>query len=212
MTENNIPYIKHNRERICQGDILTDLKYPEKYLPHHPEDYSSKERDEEEKGLYIPYLVVLTQDCDLEGDYRNRNDILKIDCDTQEDCRKDDITQDKFIQSVLICPAYPAGILKKGEHLGDLDFVMQNFKKSSTMWNSVRNNTNPRYHFLRKNVEMGIPDMVIDFKHYFTVPREILYDKLENHYLATNNRLYREFLSQRFAFYLSRIGLPPIKK
>jgi hypothetical protein len=211
MTEDDSPYTTHNRERICQGDILRDLKYPEKYLPQHPEDYSSEESDEDQKALYIPYLVVLTQDCDLEGDYRNRNDILTFDCDTQEDCRKDKITQDKFIQSILICPAYPAKILKKGEHLGDLDFHMQNFK-SGTMWNSIKNNTNPRYHFLRKNSEMGVPDMVLDFKHYFTIPREILYDKLEKHYLATINRLFRELLSQRFAFYLSRIGLPPIKK
>lgn len=192
-------YYKHGEERICQGDIFRDLKYPERYLPQ------DHELDVEE--LYIPYLVVLTQDCDLLSDFRNRNNILKIDCDTGEDCSTEK-NHDKILQSILVCPAYPAKLLKKGKHLEGLRFQMQNFNKKSTMWNFVITNQNPRYHFLEGEIDLQMPEVVIDFKHYYTIPREILYEKLEKDYLQSLNELFREELSHRFAHYLSRVGVP----
>ena len=79
---------------------------------------------------------------------------------------------------------------------------------SNTKWNFIKNNQDPRYHFLRKDLDLQVPELVIDFKHYYTIPRDFLYEKIEHHYLGTMSELFREFLSQRFAFYLSRIGLP----
>jgi hypothetical protein len=197
----NTIYEYHDRSRICQGDLFRDLEYPEKYLP--------KEHELDVEALKIPYLFVLTQDCDLLSDCRNRENISVADCDTGE--TESNNNHDKYLQSILICPAYPAKLLKKGDHLKRLKLKMFNFNKtSSTVWNFVTNNQNPRYHFLEKKMEFQIPELVIDFKHYYTIPRDILYTKVEEHYLGTLNELFRELLSQRFSFYLSRIGLPLI--
>lgn len=199
-------YVEHDLKRIFQGDILRDFKYPAWNL--------ARKVDGELIELTIPYLIVMTQDCDLESDRRNHDDLFKLlgeDCnylDEEKESEKEN--HDKFLHSILVCPAYPAKQLKKGNHLKGLGLKMQKID-SSTQWNFIKNNQNPRYHFLRKDVELQIPDLVIDFKHYYTVPRDILYDTIKDHYLGTISELFREFLSQRFAFYLSRIGLPIIK-
>lgn len=198
-------YVKHDLDRICQGDILRDFQYPAWNLPQDTEG--------ELIELSIPYLVILTQDCDLESDCRNHDDLFKLlgeDCIPPEENKENKKkSHDKFLHSILVCPAYPAKQLKKGTHLKGLGLEMQKID-SSTQWNFIKNNQNPRYHFLRKDRELQIPESVIDFKHYYTVPRDILYNEIENHYLGTISELFREFLSQRFAFYLSRIGLPII--
>jgi hypothetical protein len=55
-----------------------------------------------------------------------------------------------------------------------------------------------------------LPDLVIEFKQYYTIPTHILYRFYENHFVGSLKPLFRENISHRFAFYLSRIGLPNI--
>src|SRR3990172_3977615 len=80
--------------RIHQGDILRDLKVPG-IIGGEQLTVSV---------LTLPYSVVMTQDCDLEWDFVFRNDSSKP-------------THDKYLQSILLCPAYPGESLKLGEHL-----------------------------------------------------------------------------------------------
>lgn len=188
-------YEKHDKTRICQGDILKDFEYKEVYSESEFIDWD------------IPYIVVLTQDCDLESDHRNRNKMSLLDCDTGESA-DEEVTQDKFLQSILVCPAYPAKDLRKGIHLNGLDLTMESY--NSDRWYPIKTNLNPRYHFLKKQLDMQIQDLVIDFKQYYTIPRNTIYRKYDDKYIGTLNELFRESLSQRFAFYLSRIGLPVI--
>lgn len=61
---------------------------------------------------------------------------------------------------------------------------------------------------LEGKTELGVPEFVIDFKHFFTVPVDVVYKQRKTIYIATIGELYREELSQRFANFLSRIGLP----
>ena len=82
----------------------------------------------------------------------------------------------------------------------------------SKRWKIVQNNQNPRYHFLKGEKMYQVPNIVIDFKHYYTIPRDELYKNYKNHYIGSINELFREALSQRFAYYLSRIGLPLMDK
>jgi len=195
-------YYKHELGRIFQGDILRDFEYPGWNLPRDSEDTKGELIE-----LKIPYIVILTQDCDLESDSRNHDDFLGNDCTSNEPQEENKISHDKFLHSILVCPAYPAKQLKKGSHLNGLGLRMQKIN-SNTQWNNIKNNQNPRYHFLKKDIELQIPELIIDFKHYYTIPRDILYVEIEKHYLGSISELFREFLSQRFAFYLSRIGLP----
>ncbi len=180
-------YIKHAEHRICQGDILNNIIIRE---------YFTASGSLEVEETKLPYCVVLTQDCDLEQDFKSRN---KVDGD-----------QDKYIQSVLICPAYLSEQLKDGNHLSEKEYRMQ--KINSNSMNTIKNNSNPRYHYLEQNNEFQIPDLIIDFKHYFCISVTELKSFYEDkNYLATIGELFRENLSHRFAHYISRIGLPEIE-
>lgn len=183
-------YIRHNSDRICQGDIFRDFNYQEKVEIINKKIKVYKR--------IIPYLIVLTQDCDLESDFRNFQQL--------------DDNHDKILQHILVCPAYPSEKLREGTHLKESKFNMQ--KINSNLWSQVKSNNNSRYHYLNKNKnkELQISEFVIDFKHYYSIPRDELYNNYPKLYLGTLNELFRERLSQRFANYLSRIGLPDLKK
>jgi hypothetical protein len=99
--------------------------------------------------------------------------------------------------------------VRLGTHLEELNLTME--KLNSDRWNLIKTNQNSRYYFLDKQSDLQIPDLVIDFKHYYSIQRDILYKEIKRHYIGSINELFRECLSQRFAFYLSRIGLPLIK-
>lgn len=179
-------FIKHSEERICQGDILRDFEYLE-YTPNSKKTGSGIEKN-------FPYLLVLSQDCDLDLDCKYRTN------------SKDN--QDKFLFSILVCPGYLAEELREGTHLREYELKMQTIDKER--WRNIKNNQNPRYHFLKGEKTFQIPDLVLDFKHYYAILRDVLYDNFKDCYIGSINELFREALSQRFAYYLSRIGLPTI--
>lgn len=178
-------YFKSAAERFEQGDILRDVKVIE-WADREAGDINLRERT-------LDHCVLLTQDCDLEHDYNNR-------------LAQEKTTNDKYLQFILLCPAYHAETLRLGEHLKDFNMKMQ--RLGSDDWGKLKNNNLYRYHFLERDLELQVPDLVVDFKHYLTVPRDILYrPEYMNNYLATVEIMYRDCLSSRFAHYLSRIGL-----
>lgn len=146
----------------------------------------------------LPYIIVLTQDCDLEWDFNNRS---------QPASEK----HDKYLQTILICPAYNAEVFRIGDHLKSIGLKMHEWKKSED-YKRITQQNHARFHFLEKNQALQVPQLIVDFKHYYTIPRDPLYKMYAEHYLATINHLFRESLSQRFSSYLSRIGLPDIKE
>ncbi|MEA3282021.1 MAG: hypothetical protein U9Q68_05595 [Euryarchaeota archaeon] len=139
----------------------------------------------------------MTQDCDLEQDYKNRS----------EEVRE---KHDKYMQSILVCPAYPAEKFRVGEHLERINYVMENW--GGKQFKKIKDQKYERFHFLGADSKMQVPELVIDFKHYYTIPRNAIYIILDEHYLVTIRELFRESLSQRFSYFLSRIGLPDLKE
>ena len=184
-------YRENDSGRIVQGDILKDVIFIEWNIDdsdHNNYTYDPKE---------LPYVVILSQDCDLLSDYNNRKDI---------NAEK----HDAYLQSILVCPAYLAKELRAGTHLKDFDLIMQ--KKNSDKYSGIKDNLDPRYHYLQGNPGLQIPELVVDFKHYYTLPRNYIYNiHNSNQYVASLSELFRESLCQRFSFYLSRIGLPEIE-
>jgi len=141
--------------------------------------------------VHHPLAVILTQDCDLEQDFK---------------ARQGHVAADKQIPSLLFCEVATAEDL--------YGFVKQTNKK---LWDRIRINKDERYHFLQKvepgddALGQGLPEMGIDFKRYFTIPTDELYRRVE---LSEAQRRcilqspYLEHLSSRFAYYLSRVALP----
>ena len=175
--------------RMCQGDIFSnvDVVLANKVVLSDSGNSISGE------VLTYNYCVALSQECDLLQDFISR----------KEDASK----HDKYLINVLFAPAYVAEMLRDGTHLKDADLAME--KYNSARWGEISKNNNSRYHFLSSFTNYNVPNLVIDFKHMFTLSREYFYNEvLDSSYVASLAYLSRELLSQRFCNYLSRIGLP----
>lgn len=179
-------------ERIKQGDIIADVEYVEYVDVVNGVIKISK--------IKFPLVVVLTQDCDLTWDFDSR--------------KRATGTQDKYLFSVIVAPLYNYEHFIAGEHLSELGQKMQTISPKLTKTDNrfLRNNENPRYHFLEFDENVPVVNSVIDFKHYFTVNVTRLQEHKAEHYICTVSDLFRERISQRFANYLSRIGLPEMIK
>lgn len=184
----NAAYFKSESARYEQGDIFRDVTLIE-WAELEGEELKLVNRS-------LQYCVLLSQDCDLEHDFNNRSE-------------EKPAKTDKFLQSLLICPAYPAVEFRAGNHLKLFGMQMENF--NSARWPLIEQNNNPRYHYLQEKLDLQVPPLVVDFKHYLTAPRNVFYrEQFHDHYVATMEILYRDNLSGRFAHYLSRIGLPEL--
>jgi len=188
LSEIKTPYVRQPLARYQQGDILRDFAVSEVT--------SASEGEVEVRQRVMPYCVLLSQDCDLEHDFNNRN-------------VKGGTDHDKYLRSVLLCPSYLGDPFRQGEHLGSDQLKMRRIP--SDEWKKLKSNQIDRYHYLEPLPDLQVPELVVDFKHYFTVPLEVVYRaEQKSSYLATIEILYREHLSTRFAHYLSRIGLPEL--
>lgn len=184
-----IQVITDSEPRVCQGDILSDV--------HYIEDIEIDGDSIEVKRILFPYIIVLTQDCDLQQDHGVRWPKDKVPPN-----------QDKKILSALVAPLYNAEHVFTGSHLSDLTMTMEAIKKSGTKGGMLVQNGTPRYHYLKFGPNVQIVDCVIDFKHYFSVNTARLTKHKQDHFVCKVGELYREDISQRFAAFLSRIGLP----
>jgi hypothetical protein len=144
--------------------------------------------------VVFPLAIVLTQDCDLEQDYRFRAETLP--------------TQDKWLISVLMAPLYNLEHVYQGEQLSELGIRMERVPKAGNTGNFLRNNERPRYHYLDFEENVPIVPSVIDFKHYFSATVNYLMEIKPSAYVCSVAPLFREDIAQRFAGYLARIGLP----
>ena len=171
---------------VQQGEVFRDI--------HMIGDVTEDEGILNVGRISFPYVIVLTQECDLEEDFRLRS----------TNSEKDKL--DKLLLSVLVVPLYNAEHLKDGKHLSELDINGEYI--NSDRWGPVKRNLMPRYHYLEFPENTRLVPLVLDFKHYFSVNLEYLKRVREEHYITTVAELFRERISQRFANYLSRIGLP----
>lgn len=176
-------YAKHNNDRVCQGSLI--------------ENFPVEFKTVEDSQLIIlratfPYLIVLSQDCDLEQHHAS----------FQNSERKDD---GKILETFLVCPAYLSSEFKAGTHLNELNKNME--KWGGDLWKQIQNNLHPRFHFLKTKQEFGVPELVADFKHYYTI-NYLEFQKSQSTINIRLDILFREDVSLRFANYISRIGLP----
>lgn len=139
-----------------------------------------------------PFAILLTQDCDLDQDFNARSK-------TQ--------VNDKILPAVLFCEVATA------------DELFDRLGGRQAEWKrlNIDKNKNERYHFLQlvdpscDAQQIGLEEMGIDFKRYFTIPLAEVYRRIE---LGEAKRRcvlvspYLEHLSSRFAYFLSRIALP----
>lgn len=175
-------------QRVRQGDVFKDIDF----IEHVTEADGVLEVSK----ITFPFVIVLTQDCDLEQDFKFRWSGEKK------------ATQDKWLLSVLVAPLYNAEHVYNGTHLEGLARLMEPLKGGKTKLQFLHNNQFPRYHFLQFPAGVPVVNSVVDFKHYFSVNVETLKTLASTNFVCSVAPLYREDISHRFASFLSRIGLP----
>ncbi|MDP9174676.1 MAG: hypothetical protein M3O30_12535 [Planctomycetota bacterium] len=136
------------------------------------------------------YAMVLTQDCDLESDFRGR---------------PQDSEGHQCIPNVLLCEAIETETLKGRVPSG------------KDIWKRIIQNKDERYHCLEcvpaeHDLEgSGMCSIGIDFKRYFTVPTDEIYRRIEIGQARRRCVLitpYAEQLLDRFFHFQARIPIP----
>ena len=111
------------------------------------------------------------------------------------------------VENVLVCPyatfkQFLLNSLKPDEKLSK--------GKIKNDFNDFRKGNQPNYHLLDKDPTVGLSDyLVVDFRNVFAVHIDFLKSHVEP--IANRVRLlppYREHLSQAFARFFMRVGLP----
>lgn len=167
--------------QLRQGEIISELR-------HYKLDVNSIESEQPVFDCEThPYAVVMSQDCDLDWDYRARNGLAN---------------EGKLLPSVLFCVADAALDARPNVEPG--------------LWKKVTQNKDERYHVLTAVsadtdlLSENVPALALDFKRYFTIATEDVYAQI-NKNADRHARLaspWREHLSQRFFVFQARIGLP----
>jgi len=132
--------------------------------------------------IRFPHVIVLTQACDLE--------------------------HGTCLLSVLVAPLHNAEHLFNGAHLGELGLPAERIKKDGTRGRNIAQNSEPRFHYLRFPDGVQLPDLIIDFRQYCSLNVDYLTGVKSTRLAWTVPPLWRDHISQRFAAFLARIGLP----
>lgn len=187
--------------KIHQGDIFKNVPYLENYT-------EKADRTFELNLLKFPYAIVLTQECDLEH-HNNDREKIKSAIDVGAS-----IKHDKFLVSLLCAPLYNAQQLYDGSHLSELEFShneksirIEAERKNREQRIYIQQNREPRYHYIEFDGDVDIVPSVIDFKHYFSISFLHVENQIHDR-ICSVDPIFRELISQRYANYLSRIGLP----
>ena len=169
-------------ERLSQGDIFEDIEIVE--------DIHIEESIIRVQKIIFPYVVCLNQECDLKTDFFKKNNLI---CDSN-------------LLHIAIAPAFIFDQFLNGTHWGNIFTNNPAQKRGDTTIKKIIDNEIPRYHYL-KFPEDEMPELIIDFKHFFTINKNVLYKQIDKR-LSSLDILFREKINQRFSYYISRIGLP----
>ena len=171
---------------------------------------------------YPWYIKLSQQDCSIQqGDFIsecpivippknlseiNQEDSVGISIETfdviviSQSC---DIKQNN-LDVILVCPYFIFDLLCE-----NLNY--NNKSKRKGLFNDIKNGRRFSFHMLNKSEEIGIKDyLIIDFRNIFGINIDVL----KNHIIINNHpriRLappYKEHLSQAFAKFFMRVGLP----
>ena len=136
------------------------------------------------------YAILMTQDCDLDLDYK---------------ARRGQVGNDKILPDLLFCQALPADDLRG----------RQNIK--SDIWRRITTHTHERYQVLptipsdKDLLGDGVPSLGLDFKRFFTMPVDEIYRRIELDQTRRRCYLkspYLEHLSNRFTHFQGRVAVP----
>lgn len=193
--------IADKSEPLRQGEIITDLTRAVLDLDQLPHGKFPESGIAQFRQLMYRFAIVVSQDCDLEQDFRVRQlgDEDEID-------RK----RVRLLPEVLFCVAEAATILKTEPYKNALG-------RSTSRAKLVQENKDERFHYLAEvpsdqdSLGAGIAPLLIEFRRYFTIPTDEIYRRIEQRAAFRRCVLvppYRDHFATRFHYYQYRIALP----
>lgn len=191
-------------ERLYQGEILTGLVRVRQSLDSIGlEDIGVDE-------VVHPYLIVMTQDCDLAQDATARE--LRAQVAKDQSLLSDPELKKKFdnapklqVENILFCEA-----------ISTLD-MKTSVPPGKDIWKRIIQNKDERYQCLESVPPVhdlagsGMPSLGCDFKRFVTIPTDEVYRRIELSPVLRRARLitpFAEHLLHRFGNYQCRIPLP----
>jgi hypothetical protein len=188
MEERTIYQASNNSSSLRQGEILTGVI---QYKPVVSE-LLQEDRELSFDPVLHPYSIVVTQDCDLDWDYRARQ--------TQNS------QPSKLLNSVILCEISTARELR--DTADDMN---------SSAWKLVVSHRHERYYFFEKippsleTEQKGLPELTADFKKIFGIDGATLYHQIELGKVKRRAVLanpYLEHFSRRYHNFHGRVALP----
>lgn len=205
-------YVRHNSLSLKQGEIISDLvefKLQTSEVKSINDVYKTAKFD----SITHAYVIVVSQDCDLEWDYR---------------ARSGKASEDKLLAHILFCALFT------------LDEVRSRSGLKSELWKRVKQNQDERYHHLdeallmsaeqctnesiaaihkmssedfHKKYETGeiVPELVADFKTTFSLPTEFTYWLVSTGQANRKGALFPPYLEDfvhRLYGFLGRVATP----
>ena len=179
-----------------QGEILTNVVQYNLVA-----NKISKEQIENENELGLPlnrvihpYAIIVTQDCDLDWDYRAR--------------QGGSSQPSKLLNSIILCEITTA---KEVRDIADKNVM------NSREWDLVKSQRHERFYFFQSvDVECeleqkGLPELTADFKKVFGIDSATLYHQIAINIAKKRSILsspYLEHFSKRYNSFHGRVALP----
>jgi hypothetical protein len=181
---------------LRQGEILTNIT---QFKPTNF-DNESLENIEFERIIH-PFAIIVTQDCDLDWDYKARF--------SNNANRK--IPNPKLLNSIILCE------IDTAENIRNIKETTGKNLLNSKDWNLVSSHRHERFYFFEKipaECELetkGLPELTADFKKVFGINPEFLYHQIKSGEVKRRSVLvspYLEHFSKRYYHFHSRVALP----
>jgi hypothetical protein len=174
-------------EPLRQGEVLTGV------IQRRRSFRSLSSETPEMEEIRHPYVIVVTQDCDLEQDHRARTS-----------AESPAIPIEKLMPNILFVQAVTWQELIAG------------LPKGKDIMKRVMQNKDERYQVIEQidapvdAAGEGVPALGVDFRRCFTVPTDEVYVQLSSNARrrCRLNSPYLEHFSKRFADFLNRVALP----
>ncbi len=185
--------------QLRQGEILRSFRVP---VLRYRRESASDERSAYVDYRRYPWIVILSQDCDLEQDYLARNELAARE-------GREPVRADKELQGVIVSMAYPAIAVKSGSYREGAS------RLTTAHGRMLEQHRLERYGYIQRQAGSLNDDLAVDFKEHLTIPPDYLYAELGADPSPIIGRLdhpWREQLSFRFWTYVYRVALPDIEE
>jgi hypothetical protein len=181
-----LSYVQHNSPFLKQGEILNNLFELKLQVPVETTIDTIPQPKFEQ--VSHPYVIVVSQDCDLEQDYK---------------ARSGGVSKDKLLAHIIFCALFTQDEVRGRSNL------------KSDQWKRVWQNQDERYHYLREapvlGTENSLPELIADFKTTFSLPVEFVYWLVSTGQTIREGTLlspYLEDFMHRLYGFLGRVATP----